>query len=120
MSYENRSYPLPSHVIKKNIELLTSREEVGLRKYGHTLDRTDLTHSELLQHGLEEALDLANYLQAAKMKIDRSKQMHQDLFARCEKIMAEERLNGVRSSTDVIRRVLEEMDAHIKKFDLKP
>lgn len=41
---------------------LTSRSEVGVRKYGVTLDRGDLTRREWLQHAYEEALDLACYL----------------------------------------------------------
>ena len=38
------------------------REERGLMKYGTTVDRTDLTQAQWLQHAYEEALDLAIYL----------------------------------------------------------
>ena len=51
------------------IGLLRSRDELGQSKYGATLDRTDLTPEDWLQHGLEEALDLAGYLQSAKREI---------------------------------------------------
>lgn len=41
---------------------LRARSEVGQRKYGTTLARTDLTEEQWLQHAYEEALDLACYL----------------------------------------------------------
>ena len=57
--------PAPSNTIQANVNLLIDRERVGVDKYGTTLDRTDLTHSQMLQHFLEEMLDGANYAQAA-------------------------------------------------------
>jgi len=41
---------------------LQARSERGMAKYGTTLDRTDLTQKEWLQHAYEEALDFALYL----------------------------------------------------------
>ena len=41
---------------------LQARSERGIAKYGTTLDRTDLTEKDWLQHAYEEALDLALYL----------------------------------------------------------
>ena len=41
---------------------LRQREALGLRKYGVTLDRQDLTEAQWLQHAYEEALDMACYL----------------------------------------------------------
>ena len=41
---------------------LQQRAEFGLKKYGVTLDRQDLTETQWLQHAYEEALDLAQYL----------------------------------------------------------
>lgn len=58
----------------KNVEeirsLLLSRSEVGLKKYGVTTSDNNLTKKQWLRHALEEALDLAVYLQAAINKID--------------------------------------------------
>lgn len=48
------------------IERLKQREERGLSKYGCTLDRTDLSTLEWLQHAQDEALDLAAYLEGLK------------------------------------------------------
>lgn len=51
--------------------LLLSRSEVGLKKYGCTTDRTDLNLADWLRHALEEALDLAVYLQRALIEVER-------------------------------------------------
>lgn len=50
--------------------LLLARSQVGIAKYGVTLADSPCDLRVMLQHGLEEALDLANYLQAAIMKLD--------------------------------------------------
>lgn len=47
------------------IDLLVKRDQAGRAKYGATLDRTDLTHGEWLQHMAEELLDGAGYALAA-------------------------------------------------------
>jgi hypothetical protein len=52
----------PSTILQVVIAELKVREERGLSKYGTTMDRTDLTEKEWLQHAYEEALDLAMYL----------------------------------------------------------
>lgn len=49
---------------------LLRRSQVGIAKYGVTLDRTDLTLRDWLQHAYEEVLDQANYLKRAIMEID--------------------------------------------------
>lgn len=51
--------------VEKNIELLRARSRRGVKKYSTTTDMAGLDHIEWLQHALEEALDMANYLQAA-------------------------------------------------------
>ena len=50
-------------VVERNRQLLLDRSKVGISKYGVTVDGNNLTEKEWLQHALEEALDLANYLQ---------------------------------------------------------
>jgi hypothetical protein len=44
-------------------EKLRQRSETGIRKYGVTTDRTDLSRLDWLRHAQEEALDLAVYLE---------------------------------------------------------
>ncbi|WP_287149598.1 hypothetical protein [Mesorhizobium sp.] len=50
---------------------LLRRSELGIAKYGITLDRTDLNLRDWLQHAYEEHLDAANYLKRAIIEIDR-------------------------------------------------
>ena len=47
------------------IKDLKAREKRGLDKYQTTMDRTDLSHKEWMQHAYEEALDMALYLKKA-------------------------------------------------------
>lgn len=49
---------------------LLQRSQLGIAKYGVTLDRTDLSFRDWLQHAYEEALDLANYLKRTIVYID--------------------------------------------------
>jgi hypothetical protein len=57
-------------VVEANRKLLLDRSNVGINKYGVTLQNSGLSRRALLQHALEEALDLANYLQAEIMRHD--------------------------------------------------
>ena len=47
---------------------IQTRAEIGHSKYGVTMERTDLTESQWLQHAYEEALDLAVYLKKILME----------------------------------------------------
>lgn len=58
-------------IVEANRELLLERSRVGMRKYGEALHDFPLDHErEILQHALEEALDLANYLRTRMAQID--------------------------------------------------
>lgn len=61
----------PDVNVEKNRELLLQRSIVGLEKYGVTTENNPLALKQWLRHALEEALDLANYLQAAISKIEK-------------------------------------------------
>ena len=50
----------PEHV-SKIMHLIRERQKIGEQKYGHSIDRDDLTREEWLQHLLEEMLDGAQY-----------------------------------------------------------
>jgi hypothetical protein len=52
-----------SSITQRLVSELQQRDKKGQAKYGTTLDRTDLTRLEWLQHAKEEALDLACYLE---------------------------------------------------------
>lgn len=55
----------PDTVVQSIIEKFVERAEFGEKKYGVTLDRTDLELLDYLQHAKEEAMDLTLYLQKA-------------------------------------------------------
>ena len=53
-------------VVYRIASLLRSRSETGIRKYGTTLDRTDLEVKQWIDHAIEECLDQALYLMKLK------------------------------------------------------
>jgi hypothetical protein len=53
-------------IVFKVATLLRSRSETGIRKYGTTLDRTDLEVKQWIDHAIEESLDHALYLMKLK------------------------------------------------------
>jgi hypothetical protein len=63
-----------SNLLTQVVAELEARELKCLDTYGTTLDRTDLTRSEWLQHAYEEALDLALYLKKLKIEEDAREQ----------------------------------------------
>ena len=48
---------------------LNRRSIVGIKKYNTTISDANLTHLDYLQHAYEEALDMANYLKGAILKL---------------------------------------------------
>ena len=57
-------------VVTENMRELHKRSQVGIKKYGTTLENNKLTVQQTIQHAKEEALDLANYLEKLKRNID--------------------------------------------------
>jgi hypothetical protein len=51
-------------------QLIAARQQFGVSKYGTTVSANPLVLRQWLQHGLEEALDLAVYLQRSIEKLD--------------------------------------------------
>ncbi|TMN24530.1 hypothetical protein [Pseudoxanthomonas sp. X-1] len=58
--------PFISDTTRSLVEMLIQRDQAGRAKYGTTLDRTDLTQQDWLQHLIEEMLDGAGYALRAK------------------------------------------------------
>lgn len=52
---------------------LLRRSQFGIAKYGMTLDRTDLSLRDWLQHAYEECLDQANYLKRSIIELERDR-----------------------------------------------
>ena len=55
----------PDSIVQIVIENYVKRAQIGEKKYGVTLDRTDLELLDYLQHAKEEAMDLTLYLEKA-------------------------------------------------------
>jgi hypothetical protein len=72
-----------SDITRTLIAHLIQRDQHGRAKYGTTLDRTDLTLDDWLQHMAEELLDGAGYALAAK-------RTQRDLIDRVSRIEARE------------------------------
>lgn len=58
-------------VVKSVVLQFISRSEVGRKKYGTTLDRTDLTETDWLQHAIEECSDMLLYMTRLKQELKR-------------------------------------------------
>jgi hypothetical protein len=58
-------------VVYRIAHLLRSRSETGIRKYGTTLDRTDLEVKQWIDHAIEECLDQALYLMKIKDELNK-------------------------------------------------
>jgi hypothetical protein len=61
----NREIKITDSIVDSIIDEHIKRAKMGKEKYGQTLDRTDLSLLEYLQHAKEEAMDLALYLEKA-------------------------------------------------------
>ena len=51
------------------VQEILARAEHGFNKYGTTVERTDLTVGEWVQHAKEEAMDLAVYLERIRQRL---------------------------------------------------
>lgn len=49
-------------IVQEVIQKFEVRAKMGWDKYGHDLDRTDLTLDQWLQHAQEEAMDFILYI----------------------------------------------------------
>ena len=65
-SYLIDSKQMKDSIVESVIEQFKQRSEVGKVKYGITLDRTDLTRLEWLNHAQQEAMDMILYLEKLK------------------------------------------------------
>ena len=57
-------------ILESLIEKYKQRSELGIKKYNTTLDRTDLTLLDWINHAQDEAMDLSLYLQKIKTMLN--------------------------------------------------
>ena len=60
-------------IVESVIEQFKQRSEVGINKYGVTLDRDDLSTGEWIEHAIEESMDFILYLRKIKTQWEQSK-----------------------------------------------
>ena len=58
-------------IVESVINQFKQRSDVGIEKYGVTLDRNDLTTLEWINHAQQEAMDFVLYLEKLKHEIEK-------------------------------------------------
>jgi hypothetical protein len=53
-------------IVELVIDKFKERSEAGIKKYGVTLERNDLSFQDWIQHAQEEAMDFILYLEKIK------------------------------------------------------
>lgn len=67
-------------IVEAVIEQLNNRSKIGINKYGVTLDRTDLSTLEWIQHAQEEAMDLCLYLEKIKQELKQTETLESHTY----------------------------------------
>jgi len=62
---------LKDKIVESVVNSFLTRSAIGIEKYGTTLNRTDLSSLDWINHAQEEAMDLILYLE--KIKVELSK-----------------------------------------------
>ena len=62
---------LEDKIVESVVNSFLERSAIGIEKYGTTLNRTDLSSLDWINHAQEEAMDLILYLE--KIKVELSK-----------------------------------------------
>lgn len=89
---------------------IAKRQELGIRKYGATVEGNPLSLREWLQHAYEEALDLAVYLRRSIDHMDA--EAHQEPPSMSSEVAAQPVAPG---DTKELRELI---DKFIEKYDL--
>ena len=106
---DSSATPCADPIVERNVSLLRQRSTVGVQKYGTTLADNKLPLRAWLNHALEEALDQANYLQAAMAEIDSAERVLPPLpqyFPDVTNIRADEELRAQQYAQDYARSAL--------------
>lgn len=61
--------PQTDSIVDSVIDKFVQRAEVGMKKYGTNMDRSDLTLEEWIEHTIEEHMDAIIYLQKIKVSL---------------------------------------------------
>lgn len=72
---ELRTIPKTDSIVDSIIDRFVERAQVGMKKYGTNLDRTDLNLEQWLEHSIEEQLDNILYMQRALKELRGTKSL---------------------------------------------
>ena len=61
--HKHKESKLEDKIVESVINQFKERSNVGIEKYGVTLDRTDLNRLEWINHAQQEAMDMILYLE---------------------------------------------------------
>lgn len=61
---------VPDSIVNSVIEKYIERAEMGENKYGVTMDRTDLSLIDYIEHAIQEHMDAVIYLTKAKKLLE--------------------------------------------------
>lgn len=64
----------PDSIVQSIIEKFIDRAKMGKEKYGQTLDRSDLSFEDYINHALEEHMDAILYLTKAQQMFKKKDQ----------------------------------------------
>jgi hypothetical protein len=56
-------------IVESVVNSFLQRSEVGIKKYGTTLNRNDLSTLEWIEHAQQEAMDMILYLEKLKTEL---------------------------------------------------
>jgi|TARA_R110000796_G_scaffold97429_2_gene204440 hypothetical protein len=62
---------LEDKIVESVVNSFLTRSAVGIEKYGTTLNRTDLSSLDWINHAQEEAMDLILYLEKIKLELSK-------------------------------------------------
>jgi hypothetical protein len=68
-------------IVRSVIESFKKRSEIGIQKYGKTLDRNDLRFLQWIQHAQEELMDGILYLEKIKKMSEGKEDVLDKLFS---------------------------------------
>jgi hypothetical protein len=63
-----KDFQVKDPIVESVVKQFQERSEVGIKKYGTTLDRNDLTTLEWINHAQQEAMDFCLYLEKLKQE----------------------------------------------------
>lgn len=73
-------------IVKAVVDRFTQRSETGIKKYGTTLDRGDLSLSDWLTHLQDELMDATLYVEKLKSELNSIGALDKDFWETADKI----------------------------------